>query len=182
MIQIHEEPTDYVWISCAPPDPENEWCYGGMRRKPTRDADELNNASQPDIADDAMVPMVGSPNGAAGTVEPAEMTWKHLSELALKILRDYEQNPEIGFSAKSLELARGVLKCKAVQQDKSVQNPHSGDHDTSIAGPSTTGLELEDSTQEKATDNPETPPRKRARTNCNESTSITNPAQDTGKR
>lgn len=30
-IQVHDEPTDYVWISCLPQDEEHDWCYGSMK-------------------------------------------------------------------------------------------------------------------------------------------------------
>lgn len=117
MTQIHEDPTDYVWISCAPPDLENEWCYGTMLRKPARAVEDpnLNNTLGADDAD-------SKPSLSALEVEPQEeMTWERVYELAHKILDDHKSKRGTTSATSSLELARVVLDCMVGAADWDVE-------------------------------------------------------------
>ncbi|ROV99071.1 hypothetical protein VMCG_06698 [Cytospora schulzeri] len=50
IIQVHEEPTDYVWISCVPESEEIDWSYGAMKRL-LNNAEGPNNIPQADLSE-----------------------------------------------------------------------------------------------------------------------------------
>jgi hypothetical protein len=171
MIQVHEEPTDYVWISCLPQDEENDWCYGSM--KPV-DTEELIEPPRSDISN-GDEPVNQSSNGATGmTDSQKEKASKPISEPAssCNITEDPKNNPDSITAAETLDIPDSMLKYMPVLHHELVRKLQD---DAGLAGSSCTSGGS--GTEEDAADEPL---RKRLRTDFNKPTSATKPSSMIG--
>lgn len=183
MIQAEKDPTDHVWISYTHKGQDNKkGCYGAMRRADPaiRDVEEFEYHVSEANMTGAEVPNTDASSSSAGNVElQAQRTQDRISELARMIAEEHEKNPDRVSGTETLKPARIILEYS--QHREHVHEPQGGEGGDALAGLRNNGSGVGGSTHEEATDTPDTPVRKRARTDSGKSTTVTDPTQGNGK-